>query len=181
MHTPKHVADLNFSHFFHHFLPHFLHPCKSPVCAVGLVLVRGVEAVEKIVELATVVGIDDVAQFVKNHVLLKFQRHLRQRLAQTDFCRSASIAKPPSFLVLADAHYWVRYMWKFCRKLIPAILEHGVKYLIFRFVCFHRCDSLSHLMCFCSFVILNALSILFTAFTVSAIISSRLLTTSIER
>ena len=81
MRTPKPVTDLNFSHFFHHFLPHFLHSCKSLVCAVVLFLVGRIEAVEEVVELSAVVGIDDVAQFVKNHVLLKFQRHLRQRLA----------------------------------------------------------------------------------------------------
>ena len=56
--TPKFVAELSFSHFLHHFPPHFLHPCQSLVCAVSLVLVRGVEAVENVVELAAVVGID---------------------------------------------------------------------------------------------------------------------------
>ena len=53
--------DLSFSHFFHHFLLHFLHPCKSLVCAVVLFFVCWVEAVEKVVELTTMVGVDDVA------------------------------------------------------------------------------------------------------------------------
>ena len=147
MRTPKLVADLNLFHFFHHFLPYFFHSCKSLVCAAGLVLVSRIKAVEKVVELAPVVRIYYVAQFVENHMLLKLQRHLRQVLAQTDFCRNASITKPPSFPVLAYAHYWVRYVWKFCRKLIPAILEHGIKCLIF-FCCFPTC---------CCYRILNLL------------------------
>ena len=56
--TPKFVAELSFSHFLHHFPPHFLHLINPAVCALILMLMRGVEAVEKVVELAAVVGID---------------------------------------------------------------------------------------------------------------------------
>lgn len=114
-------------------------------------------------------------------MLLKLKCRPCQPLAQGDSCWCTMVADAPGFLVATYTHYRMLQVRKVCRENFPAILEYGTKYLIFRFVCFHRCDSLSHLMYICSFVIRNALSILFTAFTASASISSRLLTTSIER